>query len=37
VQLTPASVHFSLAAQEITRHRFRFSADFGADWIKLSF
>jgi histidine phosphotransferase ChpT len=36
-QVTPASVHFPLAAQEITRHQFRLTAEFAAESIKLSF
>ena len=35
--VTPATVHFPLAAQEIARHQFRLLAEFGTDQIKLSF
>lgn len=35
--ITPASVHFPLAAGEITRHQMALRAEFGAEWIKLSF
>jgi histidine phosphotransferase ChpT len=36
-EVTPATVHFPLAAQEIARHQMALRAEFGADWIKLSF
>ena len=36
-EISPATVHFPLAAQEIARHQFRPMAEFGEDWIKLSF
>ncbi len=35
--ITPATVHFPLAAQEIARHQMALKAEFGTDWIKLSF
>lgn len=35
--ISPATVHFPLAAQEIARRQMALSAKFGADWIKLSF
>jgi histidine phosphotransferase ChpT len=35
--ITPATVHFPLAALEIARHQMTLTAEFGAEWIKLSF
>jgi histidine phosphotransferase ChpT len=36
-EVTPATVHFVLAAQEIARRRMALAAEYGTDWIKLSF
>ena len=35
--ITPATVQFPLATREIARHQMALAAEFGADWIKLSF
>jgi histidine phosphotransferase ChpT len=35
--ITPATVHFPLAAREIARHQMALTAQFGAEWITLSF
>lgn len=35
--VSPASVHFPLAAQEIADHNFALTTEFGPDWITLSF